>query len=54
MKERIENPTDPGSTRRLGILFSSGFVDDESKSKTMEKKIPAVINFFQPLIKKGS
>ena len=29
-----------------GILFLSGFVDDESKSKTMEKKIPAVINFL--------
>ena len=41
MKERIETPTNLqylGSTRQLGILFLSGFVDDESKSKTMEKK----------------
>lgn len=38
MKKTPTNLQYLGSPRQLGILFLSGFVDDESKSKTMEKK----------------
>ena len=30
----------------MGISFLNGFIDNESKSKTMEKSIPTVINFL--------
>lgn len=35
-----------GYTRWVGISFLNGFVDNESKSKTMEEKNPTLTNFF--------
>lgn len=35
-----------GYTRWMGISFLNGFIDKESKSKTMEKYISTVINFL--------
>lgn len=35
-----------GYTRQVSISFLNGFIDNESKSETMETKIATVINFL--------